>query len=259
MFSILVAVRGPAPWLIDALQSVARQSFQDWEMVCVLDGFSATIQESVQGVVPEARIFTLPQNSGVAAARNEALRQASGQLIAVIDADDIWHQGHLSAHAIAFNANPHLVLRGTGAALIDSRGLELGTSIPIPSRFLRHNLLIRNVFVHSSVAYRRAEALSVGGYGAGLQVGEDYALWMRLAQRGLLLNDTEDSILYRVHGNQTSQTGLYPNPFESLSSDRDDLLQHLGVPALALGPLRWMFRLRRHIHRRTRGYLVEDD
>lgn len=243
-FSVLMAVRAPAPWLVEALQSVAQQTLSDWELVCVLDGSSATVEEAVRSVVPRAKVLVLPHNSGVAAVRNEGLRQARGELIAVIDSDDTWPSDHLARHAEAFALQPQLTLRGTGAELIDSTGALKGERRAVPHHLLRYQLLVRNTFIHSSVAYVRRSAVEVGGYGRGLQVGEDYALWMRLARLGVVANDNTSLIGYRIHPNQISRRSSTGPGGHSLLTSRTELCQELNVPRFAAWALQRLWERR---------------
>ena len=104
MISIIVPVYNVAPYLRSCLNSIAAQTYEDWEMILVDDGStdeSAKICDEYAG--QEARVCVVHQeNGGPAIARNVGLSMAKGEYVAFIDSDDLLHAQYLEVllHAI---------------------------------------------------------------------------------------------------------------------------------------------------------------
>lgn len=224
-----MAVKAPAPWLGLTLTSVVNQSVDDWEFLCTLDGPDATVRDAIGTLGDRANLSEAPAGTGAAGGRNLALHNASGRYVAVIDSDDVWPKDHLEQHLEAFAATPSLVLRGTSSAFVDEAGNRLGGGVRVPSRSLHRTLLRRNVFVHSSVMYRRLSAVELGGYNNQVRIVEDLDLWLRLATKGDLANASDKEILYRCHANQISRRHVDAVSRATVRKSRLELAHHIGV------------------------------
>jgi glycosyltransferase involved in cell wall biosynthesis len=103
--SVIVPSFNAALWLRDAVASVRAQDFSDWELVIVddasSDAASRELALSFQG--KNVRVIVHEQNSGVAAARNTAIKAALGEIIVPLDPDDELPQGALSAAESVFD------------------------------------------------------------------------------------------------------------------------------------------------------------
>jgi len=90
LFSIIIPVFNVEKYLGACLDSVFRQSFQDWEAVCVNDGStdgSAAILEEYANKDKRLKIITQP-NGGLSAARNTGMKEAKGDYVLFLDSDD---------------------------------------------------------------------------------------------------------------------------------------------------------------------------
>jgi glycosyltransferase involved in cell wall biosynthesis len=96
--SVIVPVFNKAPFLAACLESIAKQSLGELEIICVDDcstDASAEIVRELQSKDGRIRLFSLPANSGPGAARNLGLAQAQGQYVQFTDADDLLPSGAL--------------------------------------------------------------------------------------------------------------------------------------------------------------------
>lgn len=242
--SIIMAVRAPAPWLPQALASIEQQTHENWELVCAADGSDDEIQKEVERLGPRARYLPLPLESGAAECRNAALSSAVGDLVAVLDSDDVWHPEHLAQQKACFAAQPDLILRGTCALVINGDGAVQGDSIQVPSQLLAQWLLVRNVFIHSSVMFRRVVAARAGGYNPALIIGEDLDLWVRMAALGRLSNGAEAMVQYRRHEKQTTQTRRDSAGAVLILHNRLKLGKSLGIPSAFVRALHFMWLMK---------------
>ena len=80
------------PMLVErAIRSVLAQTFQDFEVIVVIDGpDEVTIPCVLEALDPRVRVLSLPANVGLAGARNEGIRNAVGRWVALLDDDDEW-------------------------------------------------------------------------------------------------------------------------------------------------------------------------
>ncbi len=92
--SIVMPVYNPGNFLMESLDSIVAQSYQDWSLLCVDDGSD---DEETMRILNEycekdkrIKCYRMPKNSGAAAARNEGLKNATGRYIIFLDADDVY-------------------------------------------------------------------------------------------------------------------------------------------------------------------------
>jgi glycosyltransferase involved in cell wall biosynthesis len=179
-------VHGPAPWLDEAVASATAQEPPPDRIVIVDDG-------SPEPVVPPAGATLLrrPTRGGPAAAR-ESGRQVlhDCELIALLDADDVWEPGVLAAHLEALALHPEAVLSFGRPLLVGEDGRPTGERWPAPPPGPRApdelaRFLFRvNPIASSAVVVRGAALAEVGGFASEHEPAEDYDLWLRLLGRG---------------------------------------------------------------------------
>jgi glycosyltransferase involved in cell wall biosynthesis len=88
-----------------AIASVQAQRFENWELVVVDDGSTDGTKDMVEALDPRVRLI-VQKNQGVGGARNRALAEARGELIAFLDSDDAWTPHHLALTTAFFSAHP---------------------------------------------------------------------------------------------------------------------------------------------------------
>ena len=99
-------------FLAEAIESVRAQTFTDWELLLVDDGSSDGSSAIARGYAEREgdriRYLEHPghENRGMSASRNLGIRHARGDLVALLDADDVWLQHKLSRQVALLDANP---------------------------------------------------------------------------------------------------------------------------------------------------------
>ncbi len=208
--SVLIPVRNGAAYLGAALESLAAQTWTDFEIVVVDNGSSdrtAFILRDWARREPRLRFFSLDR-PGVSASRNFAAARARAPLLAYLDADDVALPHRLAVQVAAMNARPSLALLGSAAELIDSNGSRIGSlRRPLDDARLREFQRSSSGFIQSSVIMRRESFLAAGGYREGLRFAEDYDLWLRMAERGRIANLAQPLVRYRMHANGATARG----------------------------------------------------
>ena len=94
-FSIVIPLYNKEKHILDTINTVLGQSFQDFEIVVVNDGSKDNGPEIVSNI-SDSRIRIIHQeNAGVSSARNVGIKESTGEYIALLDADDLWLENHL--------------------------------------------------------------------------------------------------------------------------------------------------------------------
>ena len=114
--SVIVIFFNEERFLAEAVESVLAQTFTDWEMLLVDDGSSDGSSEMARGYArsrpDRVRYLEHPghENRGMSATRNRGLQAARGELIAFLDADDVWYADKLEHQVALLGAHPSAAL-----------------------------------------------------------------------------------------------------------------------------------------------------
>lgn len=200
--SVVMPVRDGARWLGEALDSVAAQSFSDWELIVIDDGSSDTTPSILEQFARrESRTRLFRQDAlGLVAALNRGLAEARAPLLARLDADDRARPERFARQVAHLSAHPEIGLLGSWADEIDEDGKPRGQLKPAtePDEIARI-LATANPMIHSSVMLRTERVRQLGGFRAAFRAAEDYDLWLRLSEIAKIANLPEPLIEYRWH------------------------------------------------------------
>jgi glycosyltransferase involved in cell wall biosynthesis len=198
--SVLMTIYNAVPYLSRSLDSLLRQSFGDWELIAVENGSrddSAAVLASYDD--QRIRAFFLPANIGRTPALRCAFRQARGEYIAVLDADDVAQPERLRRQVEHLDGHPEVVLLGTWADYIDADNRVIGAwTPPTEAAALLTSMASENPIVHSSAMYRAAIAREVGGYPEDRPYSQDHGLWLKLLALGGPAMLTEHLTQFRI-------------------------------------------------------------
>jgi glycosyltransferase involved in cell wall biosynthesis len=189
-----------------SIDSVLAQSFANWELVIIDDG-STDCSRDIINAYHDPRVTSLFQlNQGVCSARNAGLKQAKGELIAFLDADDTWHHDCLNKLYQAITTNDAgLVYCGW-----QNIGLSGGQGEPfIPPDYETPDkmaMLFESCRwpIHACLTYKTV-ITEAGMFNETLQTAEDYLLWLNIAMQHSLACVPEVLAYYHFHnGNQAT-------------------------------------------------------
>lgn len=205
-------------FLPDALNSVLRQTYQDYEVIVIDDGSTdrtpQVLQAYCQSMGDRLRVVR-QQNQGVAAARNHGIELAQGEWIAFLDADDIFLPGKLAAQMQIAESygqtEPNLGMIHSGWYRVDAEGKILMAVEPwqqVPQLDLEHWLRWKPV-LPSAMLFRRQWLERVGGFDRRFPPAEDTDLVLRLALLGCKTEWLRQiTVKYRQHGDSAMHKGL---------------------------------------------------
>ena len=106
LVSIIMPSWNTAQYISEAIESVLKQSYSNWELI-IVDDCSTDNTISVVNKYKDNRIrlFQNKENLGAAYSRNFALRQAKGRWIAFLDSDDVWYSEKLEKQILFMTKN----------------------------------------------------------------------------------------------------------------------------------------------------------
>lgn len=178
-----MSVHNGERWVAEAVESVLRQAFANFEFIVVDDGSTDRTGAILNGY-GDARLKVLHQEqAGLTRSLNRALRLTTAPLVARMDADDVALPERFAKQVAFLDSHPEVGLLGTGCHEISPTGEVLRTiSPPVEDGAIRRALIRRNLFIHSSAVMRREVLETVGGYDETLPVAQDYDLWLRMSR-----------------------------------------------------------------------------
>jgi glycosyltransferase involved in cell wall biosynthesis len=205
--SIILATYNNPRYLAEAIASVRKQSYRDWELIIVNDASPFAATKEVISSFTDERIIYIEnaQNIGNVRSAVGAMQIARGEYIARIDDDDVWLSPEKLQMQVAYlDSHPETVVIGSNIDVIDyDTGIKLFTThYPLTDEEIRRSILSSSPFAHSAILFRKSEALRFGGYDSGLRRIEDYDLWLKLGTVGILGNLPESLVAWRAPSRQ---------------------------------------------------------
>jgi glycosyltransferase involved in cell wall biosynthesis len=189
---------GRPPYLDQSLGAVLAQAPPPDEVVVVDDGSPQPVVLAPE-YADRCRLVRLERRAGPGAARNAALNLLRTELVACADADDIWCAGKLAAQLSALEREPVAALCYGTAEIVGADGTPTGERWEIPARLSPRALYEHNPIPTSSVVAVRGALLDAGGF-SGPMLCEDWALWLRMIERGdRFVLEPRARIRYRRH------------------------------------------------------------
>ena len=203
-----------AQYLAAALDSVFEQSHRPDEIVLIDDG--SPDQEEVAAALAAARgpVRVIRQaNLGAGAARNAGIRATSADLVAFLDADDTWMPDFLFEQLATLDAQPDADVCYTDVMFVGRTplaGRTFMSTCPSRGAVTLESLLAQTCNVPLSAAVVRRDALvRVGLFDVSLRRGQDFDLWLRLAEQGArFVYSTRVLGLRRIHDANLSGTSV---------------------------------------------------
>ena len=228
--SVVIPAYNAEHFVIDALESIERQTRLPKEVLIINDGSTDKTFDFVQEWI-SARDHGFPihlfsqNNQGLPATRNFGIRQATGRWIALLDADDIWESCHIEELLSALESAPSAIAAyGAGRLLVgtvvndvlyddfwDNPSKKFGKKIdPTSYLSIERNIFSRlihgNFIKPSSLIFSKQVAIDIGCFDESLRTGEDREFLVRLLFKGTFVYSSVPITRYRWHDDNISQT-----------------------------------------------------
>jgi glycosyltransferase involved in cell wall biosynthesis len=204
--AVILPCYNHAHYLPQALASVLAETRPADDIVVVDDGSTDDTAAVAADFAPRVRYVHRP-NGGLSAARNTGIAATSAELLAFLDADDLWTPDFLATLVPVLQRSPQLGAVHGGAGFIDAEGQPLAqqaTRVEPPDRV--HDALIDgDYFPAHAVLVRRTAFDTVGTFDESLNASEDWDMWLRISARFAFGGVPDIVALYRMHGDNMSK------------------------------------------------------
>jgi glycosyltransferase involved in cell wall biosynthesis len=206
LVSVVIATYNMAAYLPLAVRSALEQTYQDVEVLIVDDGSTDGTRGIVGPLLEDRRVkYLYQENKGQAAAKNHGIREARGEYIAFLDADDVWVREKLEQQIPLFLRSPAVGVVYSKLAFINEAGEETGISdYELFRGRVSGPLLISNFVGFGTSVVRRRCFERLGIFDESMKMGIDYDLWLRFSTEFEFDYVDRPLLRYRVWSGQMS-------------------------------------------------------
>ncbi|MFH4964296.1 glycosyltransferase [Gaetbulibacter sp. M235] len=217
--SVIVPCYNQAQYLDDALQSVLKQTYKDWECIIVNDGSTDHTEEVANTFLKLDNRFKYIdiKNGGVSHARNVGIKEANGDYILPLDADDKIAPSYIELGLKEFDKDNALKVVYCEAKFFG----KYNKLWKLPNYSFRE--LLRNNIIFCSALIKKDDFVKSGGYDINLSIGlEDWEFWINfLKDGGKVYRIPKVCFYYRIK--ETSRN------VEISENDFEEVLKYISI------------------------------
>lgn len=206
MISVIMGVYNCEETVIEAIQSIERQTYTNWQFIICDDGSKDRTYDVIADYIKNDPRFILIRNSencGLNKTLNNCLAEAQGEFIARMDGDDLCEPDRFEKQIRTLNENPEFAICGTPMKFFDHNGCWGSNTVPkYPTA---EQVIAGSPICHATTVIRKAAMDEVGGYTEDphmLRV-EDVNLWIKLYEKGCKAVNLEEP-LYCMRNDQNA-------------------------------------------------------
>lgn len=277
LVSIIISTYNSSSFIIEALDSVFRQTWKGLELIITDDCSSDATVELCRGWLENKRqrfdrveMITSAKNTGVPANANRGLNAAKGEWIKFLGADDTLEPGCIEDNVEWIKLHPEIKvlfsqIKVYTNSFYPENLLEIiphnpydpkGIFAPGRSASTQYNMLLISDRIHftPSIFLNREVLLSLGGFDEKYRLFEDYPLWLNLTKNGYKLYIMDRvTVDYRRHSRAINNSDLNylikPNYFRSENFRKDYIYPHLPSEMMLSQRFQWFVTQVFHIKR----------
>lgn len=200
LISCIVPVFNGERYLANALDSIFSQRYRPIEVVVVDDGSTDRTERVVRRCSTPVR-YVKQDHAGVASARNRGLEVATGEFIAFLDSDDLWHPEKLQRQMARFDSG-----RRIDICITHQQNFWIPELQQEAERYREHSSMKASPgYVCQTLLTTNGTFKKVGSFDASLRIGEDTDWYSRADMMGLVVDIVDEVMVWRrLHGNNLS-------------------------------------------------------
>ena len=209
LVSIVTPAYNCGKYIGETIESVLKQSYENWEMIivddCSTDNTRSVVEEYTKRD-KRIKYYSLDVNSGAAVARTKAMELASGEYIAFLDSDDLWMPNKLEKQ-ISFMKRNNYNFTCTAYEQVDENGNSLNKVIKAKKKTDYNGVLLSCPVGNSTVIYN---AKNLGKFVVpNIRKRNDDALWLQILKKEKYIYGMPDILAkYRVRKDSISSNKL---------------------------------------------------
>lgn len=208
--SVIMPVYNTEKYVWEAIESILKQTFTDFEFIIIDDGSTDKSWEIIQGYAKkDKRIKALQneKNKWISYTRNKLIKLSTTNYIATQDSDDISKKNRLELEYNFLKKHPKFWVVSGNNTIIDENGKIIWKRVY--SDNIKNIILKKSPICQPASMFRKNIFEKVWGYDAKLNYGEDYDLWLKINAEWLKIKNIERILLqYRVRTGQTKSDKL---------------------------------------------------
>lgn len=199
-FSVVIPLYNKAAYIQKTLDSVLAQEFTDFEVIVVDDGSTDNGGKIIKSVKDSRINYFYQENQGVSKARNKAIELASGEYLALLDADDLWNTHHLKIIDQLIIEHPKQKVFATGIRIQDQYGTqEAKYDLIDPDKkvidFFK-NSLAAPILSGSTTVFHNSIPQEIGYFDKNMSSSEDTDYWIRIGLKHLVVFNPSPTATY---------------------------------------------------------------
>lgn len=207
LVSIIMPSYNTANYIGKSIESVLKQTYNNWELIIVDDSSNDNVDEVISKYIKDNRIkfFKNKTNNGAAFSRNYALKMAKGRWIAFLDSDDLWTSDKLEKQIKFMKANNYKFTY-TNYRTIDENSKDLNTVVSGPRKINKTKMY--------NYCYPGCLTVMYDSKGIGLvqikniKKNNDYAMWLQISKKADCYLLPECLAKYRIRKESISHDAL---------------------------------------------------
>ena len=199
--SVIIPCFNYGAYVCDAVDSALSQTYRDVTVTVIDDGSTDDTREKLAPFMDRIR-YIRQENSGLSAARNTGIRHSDTEWVALLDADDRWHEQKLEVQLNAVAGREDVGLLGSPS--VDSLPDRLPLDTPTRDLTVK-DFVLSSRFGPSGAMIRRRCFDAVGLFNEQLRSVEDRDMWLRIAARFSSIWVGSPCWWYRRHAGQMSR------------------------------------------------------
>ena len=182
LVDIIIPAFNPGRHLVEAINSCVAQKYKNYTITVVDDASDEDIQGVTKGV-QNLQYIRNEKNLGPGGARNVGIMATKGDLVSLLDADDIMHPNKLELSVKSFENNSELGMTCGNYRIIVNRRKLLRPFYRSPVD-INHDILMKQNYVASgSTTIKRSVLEDVGLFDENYWISEDYDMWLRISEK----------------------------------------------------------------------------
>ena len=205
--SVVMPAHNSAGTVREAIESILRQTFQDFEFIIIDDASTDDTGAIIQAFDdPRIRLIRNAENLGATKSLNKGMDVARGKYIARMDADDLSLPHRFETQFNFLENHPDYALVGSSYLQMDGKDNVISlVRVLLEDREIKEGLKKQNWFGHGSVMMRKSALQRVGGYDEKFIFAQDYDLWLRVAEKYKMANIDEPLYCWRLRDSGISK------------------------------------------------------
>ncbi len=212
LVSIIVPVYNIKKYIVETMDCVRKQTYENWELLLIEDGSDDGTPEIVEEYLKNMqddriRLVRQPSNMGAAKARNRGLEEAQGRYVAYLDADDLWVPEKLERELV-FMEEKQAAFAFTGYEFADEQGNGTGKVVRVPET-LTYKEALKNTTIFTTTVMFDTEKIAKELLVMPVIKSEDTALWWKVLRNGYTAYGLDENLVkYRRAGKSLSSNKL---------------------------------------------------